>query len=105
MTSLASYYQHFIPNFSSVAGSLHLLIHKDTPFVWSSSCQEAFELLKHLLTTTPVLAYPNFEHSFILETDASSAGLGAVLAQNIDGVVHPVAFASRTLQPHKRTMQ
>ena len=83
---LASYYRCFIPNFSSVAGPLHLLNHKDAPFVWSSSCQEAFELLKHLLTTASVLAYPNFEHSFILETDASGAGLGAVLAQNIDGI-------------------
>ena len=60
---LASYYQRFIPNFSSVAGPL-LLTHKDDLFVWSSSCQEAFELLKHLLTTAPVLAYPDFEHSY-----------------------------------------
>ena len=99
---LASYYRRFIPNFSSVAGPLHLLTRKDAPFVWSPSCQEAFELLKHLLTTAPVLAYPDFAHSFILETDASHAGLGAVLAQNVNGVVHPVSFASRTLQPHEK---
>ena len=99
---LASYYRRFIPNFSSVAGPLHLLTCKDAPFVWSSSCQEAFELLKHLLTTAPVLADPDFAHSFILETDASHAGLGAVLAQNINGMVHPVSFASRTLQPHEK---
>ena len=53
---LSSYYRRFIPHFSSVAGPLHLLTRKDAPFVWSSSCQEAFELLKHLLTTAPVLA-------------------------------------------------
>ena len=100
---LAPYYRRFIPNFSSVAGSLRLITRKDaTPFVWSSSCQEAFELLKHLLTTAPVLAYPDFEHTFILETDASHAGLGAVLAQNVNGMVHPVSFASCTLQPHEK---
>ena len=85
-----------------MAGPLHLLTRKDAPFVWSSSFQEAFDSLKHLLTTAPVLAYPNFEHSFILETDASGAGLGAVLVQNVDGIVRPVAFASHTLQPHEK---
>ena len=99
---LASYYRRFISNLSSVAGPLHLLTRKDAPFVWSSSCQEAFELLKHLLTTAPVLAYPDFEHGFILETDASHAGLGAVLVQNANGMVRPVSFASRTLQPHEK---
>ena len=46
-----------------------------------------------------MLAYPDFEHSFILETDASGAGLGAVLAQKVNGIV---SFASRTLQPHEK---
>ena len=97
-----SYYRHFIPNFSSVTGPLHLLTRKDASFLWTSSCQEAFELLKRLLTKTPVLAYPDFEQSFILETDASGTGLGAVLAQKVQGIVRPVAFASRTLQPHEK---
>lgn len=97
---LASYYRRFIPNFSSVAGPLHLLNRKDAPFLWTSSCQEAFELLKRILTKAPVLAYPDFEQSFILETDASGTGLAAVLAQKVQGIVRPVAFASCTLQPH-----
>ena len=105
LLGLASYCRQFIPNSSSVAGPLHLLTHKDIPFVWSSSWQEAFELLKHLLTIAPVLGYPDFEHSFMLKTDSSHAGLGAVLAQNINGIVHPVSFASLTLQPPKRTME
>ena len=49
-----------------------------------------------------MLAYPDFEHSFTLEADASGAGLGAMLAQSINGIVCPVAFASRTLQPHEK---
>ena len=99
---LASYYGRFVPNFSKVAGPLHLLTRKDAPFVWTSSCQQAFDLLKRLLTEAPVLAYPDFKHEFILETDASGDGLGAVLAQKLNGTVRPIAFASRTLQPHEK---
>ena len=99
---LASYYRCFVPNFSKIAGPLHTLTRKDTPFNWSPSCQEAFDPLKQLLTKTPVLALPNFEKDFRLETDASGAGLGAVLSQTSKGVVRPVAYASRTLQPHEK---
>ena len=50
-----------------------------------------------------MLAYPNFEADFFLETDASVKGLGAVLSQRQnDGVLHPVAFASRSLSPTER---
>jgi len=47
----------------------------------------------------PVLTYPDFKHDFILETDASGDGLGAVLAQKLRGTVRPISFASRTLPP------
>ena len=59
--------------------------------------------LKELLTNAPVLAFPNFQTPFIVETDASGAGLGAVLAQKQkDGSVRPVAYASRSLQQHEK---
>lgn len=100
---LASYYRRFVPNFSKVAGSLHALTKKDMPYVWSPECQSAFEQLKELLTTAFVLCYPDFQRPFILETDASGCGLGAVLAQEEeDGLVRPMAYASRSLQKHKR---
>ena len=78
---------------------------KDAAFEWLIACQSSFEKLKHLLTAAPLLAYPRFGHGegFILETDASLEGLGAVLSQKQDdSLVHPVAFASRSLQPHER---
>ena len=68
---LASYYQRFIFNFAKTARPLHRLTCKDTRFVWSAECQTAFQDLKEKLSTAPVLAYPNFDAEFVLETDAS----------------------------------
>lgn len=95
---LASYYRRFIPGFAQIARPLHSLTCKDTRFVWSSECKQAFEVLKQKLTTSPVLAYPNFDRDFVLETDASVQGIGAVLGQyQDDHKLHPVAYASRAL--------
>ena len=78
---LSSYYRKFIPNFARIAHPLHHLTRKDSPFSWSPECQRAFEELKGSLTTSPVLAYPDFKREFVLETDASLQGIGAVLGQ------------------------
>ena len=91
-----------LPNFSKVAGPLQALTRKDIPFTWTPACQEAFDQLKQLLTNVPVLAFPEFEQDFRLETNASGAGLGAMLSQESNGLVCLVAFASRTLQPHEK---
>ena len=100
---LASYYRRFIPNFSSVARPLHILTRKNVQFDWTADCQTAFDTLKKLMTQAPLLAYPDFTEPFMLETDASVEGLGAVLAQKKpDQSVHPIAYASRTLLPHER---
>ena len=100
---LASYYRRFIPNFAKVAGPLHALTKKDVEYVWTPQCQEVFRKLKELLTSSPVLVFPNFDIPFLLETDASHQGLGAVLAQTqSDGTVRPIAYASRSLQPHEK---
>ena len=61
-------------------------------FLWGPECQSAFENLKRLLTSSP---FPDFSRPFVLETDASGSGLGAVLAP--DGTVRPIAYASRSL--------
>ena len=97
---LASYYRKFVPEFAKIAAPLHFLLKKDVEFQWSPECTQAFGKLKKALIHAPVLAYPQFNstHPFILETDASTRGLGAVLAQQQDdGKVHPIAFASRSL--------
>ena len=100
---LASYYRRFIPQFSVIANPLYALTKKNVDFLWSSACDEAFAQLKSLLTQAPILAFPNFACDFRLETDASGLGLGAVLSQEQeDGTVRPIAYASRTLQPHER---
>ena len=100
---LASYYRRFIPSFSRIAAPLFELTKKDKPYRWTEECQTAFDRLKQLLTEAPVLAYPQFDTGFQLETDASRVGLGAVLAQRQeDGTVRSVAYASRTLLQHER---
>ena len=98
---LTSYYRRFIAHFAKVAAPLHVLTRKEAVFNWSPECQEAFEALKAAITQSPVLVYPNFEVDFVLETDACGKGLGAVLSQS-DGILHPVAYASRSLSPAKR---
>ena len=102
---LASYYRRFIPNFAKVAKPLHNLMKKGVAFYWSKECEEAFAKLKQLLISAPVLAYPEFGSgkSFILETDACVEGLGAILSQpQEDGSIHPLAYASRSLDKHER---
>ena len=95
---LASYYRRFIPKFAQVAHPLHWLTRKDAPFDWSSECQVAFDDLNRRLVSAPVLAYPDFSKDFVLETDASYVGLGAVLSQlQDDGKLHPPSYASRAL--------
>ena len=100
---VASYYRRFIRGFAKTAQPLHALTQKGAPFEWTQSCQNAFEELKSHLTESPLLAYPDFDKSFILETDASVKGLGAVLSQvQADGRPHPVAYASRALSPQEK---
>ena len=99
---LASYYRKFIAGFARIAQPLHRLTRKGADFHWSEECQSAFNELKQKLVTAPVLAYPLFDRAFTLETDASIRGLGAVLSQvQDDEQLHPIAYASRALNPQE----
>ena len=72
---------------------------------WNQKCQEAFDSLKSALTNPPLLAYPIYTLPFIVEVDASHDGLGAVLSQEQDGKVRPIAYASRGLRGAERNME
>ena len=93
----ASYYRRFVQNFGTIARPLHRLTEKNRPFLWTTECQVAFETLRKKLVEAPILAYPSSEEDFILDTDASATGIGAVLSQMQDGVERPIAYASRGL--------
>ena len=118
---LTGYYRRFIEGYSKVAGPLHSLtslygyshrrgksykkelkksLKKSTePFdeMWSAECESAFQVLKEKMTTAPVLAYADFAKPFVLHVDACREGLGAVLCQDHDGKLRPVAYGSKSL--------
>ena len=86
-----------------MSSTLYALTWKDVEFLWKPVHQYAFCHLKQLLINAPVFAFPDFIQDFVLETDASGVGLGAILAQtHEDGTTHPIAYAGRTLRQHER---
>lgn len=92
---LAGYYRRFMRHFSIIACPLTDLLKKGAMFVWTEVQDQSFSALKHALTSAPVLALPDFSMPFIIETDASGIGVGAVLMQQ----GHPLAFLSKSLSP------
>ena len=98
------YYRRFCPDFATVAKPLTQLTEKRErgDFPWGPEEQAAFEQLKAFITTSPVLAYPNHELEFILDTDASLDGAGAVLSQIQDGEERVIAYWSKRLAPSER---
>ncbi|XP_058217489.1 uncharacterized mitochondrial protein AtMg00860-like [Rhododendron vialii] len=84
---ITGYYRRFIWNYSKICSPLHGLLNKDS-FVWTPAATTAFLQLKAAMTTTPVLALPNYSKDFVVESDACGTGLGAVLMQ--DG--RPIAY-------------
>ncbi|KAG1940759.1 retrotransposable element [Pimephales promelas] len=100
----ANFYRRFIRNFSQVAAPLTALTSVKSSFRWSDAAQTAFDRLKTLFTTAPILLTPDVSRQFIVEVDASEVGVGAVLSQRsaADGKVHPCAFFSHRLSPAER---
>ena len=97
-----TYYRRFVRGFSDTAAPLNALTKKGVAFGWDQACQASFDKLKAALAHAPVLQYPDPIQPFILDTDASSQGIGAVLSQIHDGVERVVAYFSRTLSAPER---
>ena len=100
---MAGYYRKFCSNFADLTAPLTDLLKKDRKYVWSPGCQIAFEKVKSLLCTNPVLKAPDFSRPFILAVDASDLGGGAVLLQcDEHGIEHPVGYYSKKFNSHQR---
>ena len=105
--SFVGYYRRFIKDFSKIAKPIREVITglenqskrtaKKTFVEWTEAADSAFEHLKKLCTSTPILAYPDYKLPFVLHTDSSSEGLGAVLYQKQDGKLRVIAYASRSV--------
>lgn len=98
-----SYYRRFIRDFAKIARPLIDLTKPKQPFVWSGECQNAFDQIKHVLTSPQIMGYPqNDAGIFLLDVDASGVGIGGVLAQEQQTRERVIAYASRTLSKAER---
>ncbi|GJW58720.1 putative reverse transcriptase domain-containing protein [Tanacetum coccineum] len=97
---LAGYYRRFIEGFSKIAKPLTKLTQKNKSYIWGEEQESAFQLLKQKLCEAPILALPEGNDNFVVYCDASLQGLGAVLMQR----EKVIAYASRQLKPHEKTI-
>ena len=102
---LSGYYHQFIPNYATIAVPLTNMTRKSEPekVIWTPQCTRAFNKLKEILLSAPIMMNPDFSRPFILQTDASEVGVGAILSQtDTEGYDHPVAYFSRKMLPREQ---
>lgn len=98
-----SYNRKFIPGITEILQPIYELLRKECKFDWNEKCEEAFNKIKALLTSEPVLKMFNPNHEIILETDASRIGIGAVLKQKDEkNELHPVGYFSKKLTNYQK---
>nr|GFA51585.1 reverse transcriptase domain-containing protein [Tanacetum cinerariifolium] len=93
----ARFYRRFIKDFSKISRPMTHLLEKNSPFIFSNECIQAFWTLKDKLTEAPILIPPNWDQSFELMCDASDFAVGAVLGQRIEKHFRPIHYASKTM--------
>ena len=94
---LINYYRKYIKDLATITYPLTRLTQKNKPFIWSEECQISFDKMKELLVSAPILGYPQQDGQFILDTDGSQFGIGAVLSQVQNGTERVIAYASKSL--------
>ena len=100
---LANWFRRFIPNYAATASPLYNLLNKNVQWNWNSECDNAFQTLRHQLTSAPLVIFPDMNKPFVLTVDASDQQLGAALLQeNSVGQLQPITYLSRTLTPAER---
>jgi len=100
--ALGNYCGEFIPNFATISKPLTKLLRKTQPWIWTQDQQESFKRLKSMIAKPPVLAYPDYSKPFVLYTDASDVGIGAVLLQKQEEKFRIIRHLLRTLTPAAR---
>ncbi|CAF4851479.1 unnamed protein product [Rotaria sp. Silwood1] len=99
---MAEYYRNHIPNFSTLARPLFDLTKKHAKFIWGDEQQNSYNKIKQLLTTKPLLQFPDSDLPFVIQVDASNYGIGAVLMQNFGTGEQPVAYMSQKLNKQQQ---
>jgi hypothetical protein len=99
---MSGFYRRYIQNYASRTLNMRELLQIKTKWEWKERHQKEFEDLKQCLTSAPVMAFPDFSKKFVLATDASLQGLGAILSQEYPNGNRVIAYASRSLNVHEK---
>lgn len=99
---MITWYRRYVKDFSDVIAPLTGLLRKGKKFIWDHSCEISFQKIKDALVSAPVLACPNFNYPFYVQTDASAHALGAILTQKYDDQEYVICYLSRTLNRAER---
>lgn len=102
---MASWYRRFVSNFATITAPLTDVVKKGKVFRWTPEAAAAFEQLKKILVSAPVLASPDYSKPFVIQTDASDVGIGGVLLQGEGDDEHAVAYYSQKLSSAQRKYQ
>ena len=97
---LALYYRKFIRGFSQLAKPLTDLTRDKIGWQWDKKEEHSFLAFKAAMANAPILHLPDFEHQFVVTTDASDVAIGAILEQDFGPGLQPIAFSSRETESH-----